>query len=382
MPDEAVAAALGEMNARIRAAGYRVRIEAVRDRLHLRATLPVDGDPTQRRQQRIALGLSAELACLPQAERRATTLGIELIEGRFHWLRWRASPEGSLGTPGRHRKAPPEAEALRALLQKRFSDWFPAHGANAQLRLVRRENLWKRQWTPALNKLPLNRPITERVLREVLESLPPSSAIRRNTSEVYSKIAKELGYNFKAIRDLGRGYSPVTSITPRSIPSDEAIEALWQSMSTGRTAAHWCWTFGMIATFGLRPHEVAEAELQPDGTCVISENTKTGTRVIWPVPTRWVEKFNLFNEARPDFAAREITRALNLSIRRAKRAPEVAAISLYNLRHAYAVRLLLNGVPADLGARLMGHSLRMHCSTYRRWVEASQLQALRGNFTL
>jgi len=32
------------------------------------------------------------------------------------------------------------------------------------------------------------------------------------------------------------------------------------------------------------------------------------------------------------------------------------------------------GVGADLAARLMGHSLQVHQTTYQRWIEANRIQ--------
>jgi len=54
----------------------------------------------------------------------------------------------------------------------------------------------------------------------------------------------------------------------------------------------------------------------------------------------------------------------------------------YALRHAYALRLLSAGVPPELGARLMGHSVQMHTQTYQRWIDADRIKQSMERFNL
>jgi hypothetical protein len=35
---------------------------------------------------------------------------------------------------------------------------------------------------------------------------------------------------------------------------------------------------------------------------------------------------------------------------------------------------MTKGVAADLAARLMGHSLQVHQTTYQKWIEADRIQ--------
>jgi integrase len=59
-----------------------------------------------------------------------------------------------------------------------------------------------------------------------------------------------------------------------------------------------------------------------------------------------------------------------------------ATIRPYNLRHAYAMRLMDNGVPPELGARLMGRSLQVHVDTYKRWLGQDRSTKAMDRFTL
>jgi len=61
---------------------------------------------------------------------------------------------------------------------------------------------------------------------------------------------------------------------------------------------------------------------------------------------------------------------------------EGVEIGLYQLRHAYAIRLFERGVSADLAAKLMGHGVGIREQTYRRWLQADRIQKTIDRFSL
>jgi len=140
----------------------------------------------------------------------------------------------------------------------------------------------------------------------------------------------------------------------------------------------WRWVFGMCAVYGLRPHEVQEAQFTPESEVKIGDSTKTGYRVVWPAPQAWVEKFDLHNIEKPKCKPEQFTNTANTYIHIRGPSP----FALYNLRHAYAIRLLMAGVPSSLAARLMGHSVAIHERVYQRWLDAAELSRLRSGFNL
>ena len=165
----------------------------------------------------------------------------------------------------------------------------------------------------------------------------------------------------------------VDKLTERDIPSDEAIEASFKLIAL----PHWRWTFGMCAAYGLRPHECAELAWLDDNWIEVHDRTKTGSRRVTPCPSAWVKRFELRSLPRPTQSARTLTKVFNDALDRAR-----VDIKPYNLRHAYALRLLSKGVSADLGARLMGHSLQVHQSTYQRWIEGDRIQQAMRSISL
>ena len=80
---------------------------------------------------------------------------------------------------------------------------------------------------------------------------------------------------------------------------------------------------------------------------------------------------------RPTQAATNMAKAFNDALDR-----NGVTIKPYNLRHAYAMRLMDNGVPPELGARLMGHSLTVHEDTYKRWLEGDRIAKAISRFNL
>jgi len=336
-------AELEAANARLKACNHRCSIQRRGRSYALVATLP-GRDGTSRKQQRIALGPAVDLY---EAERKAIELGHQLRTKTFSWEAWETALGPEPITADVFRKA---AQALHASKYRKD----PERGASA----------WSKKWAPALRKLPISGGITEATLLRVIRAMPAGSASRRDQGNVLSQIAKSLGLNTDALLAACRGYG-VDKLTERDIPSDEAIEA-----ALGLIALpHWRWTFGMCAAYGLRPHECAELTWLEDGWIEIADATKTGSRHVTPCPSEWVKRFELRDLPRPTQSPQALGKVFNDALDRAQ-----VPIKPYNLRHAYALRLMSKGVAADLAARLMGHSLQVHQTTYQRWIEADRIQ--------
>ena len=85
----------------------------------------------------------------------------------------------------------------------------------------------------------------------------------------------------------------------RRIPSTAAIEE-WLDQVIDEDPL-WGWVFAMVATYGLRPHEVWHIDGLPDEYGLITigvaarhiKVTKTGFRAAVPLPATWVERYQL-----------------------------------------------------------------------------------------
>ena len=88
----------------------------------------------------------------------------------------------------------------------------------------------------------------------------------------------------------------------RRIPSTAAIEE-WLDQVIEEDPL-WGWVFAMVATYGLRPHEVWHIDGLPDEHGLITigvaarhiKVTKTGFRAAVPLPAAWVERYQLGGE--------------------------------------------------------------------------------------
>lgn len=337
---------LDRINSRLKEDGVKARVEQRGHRLCLRATLPLkDGAGTK--QQRILL----ETSDLVQADLKARQLGQQLRTKTFSWAAWEGTPETAI-TCGDFRAAG------RKLYESKYST----------------ETAWSKKWRPALNKLPPDSVLmTDTVLLSVIERLPAGSAGKRDTGNVLSQIAQTLKFDVTDIRKAYKGYA-VSDLKPREIPSDQEIEHYLKQIKL----PHWRWMFGMLACYGLRPHEIIQAKITADGNCEIGDETKTGFHIAWPCHKRWLTEFNLRQVARPSQSVEAVAKAANTSIH--KRGP--VPFSLYTLRHAYAIRLFNKGIPSDVGARLMGHSEQIHRTVYKRWYDAREIEQLRSKYDL
>ena len=105
-----------------------------------------------------------------------------------------------------------------------------------------------------------------------------------------------------------------------------------------------------------------------DGDYIINvgENSKTGSRSVWPYYPEWFEEFELQNVVLPNVNLNQSNAAIGHVVtvwfnRHSLFAP-------YNLRHCWAVRTLEFGLDISLAAQQMGHSAKVHTELYHHWI--------------
>ena len=110
---------------------------------------------------------------------------------------------------------------------------------------------------------------------------------------------EELSAELKALVNRKKQALVAAGQSRRRIPSTEAIEE-WLDRVMEEDPL-WGWVFAMIATYGLRPHEVWHVDGLPDEHGLITVGvaarhikvTKTGFRAAMPLPASWVERYAL-----------------------------------------------------------------------------------------
>ncbi|MDB9529178.1 hypothetical protein PN498_24515 [Oscillatoria sp. CS-180] len=168
---------------------------------------------------------------------------------------------------------------------------------------------------------------------------------------------------------LRGNYSP-SKVEPRDLPNDEGIIVYRETIANPA----WRWVYSMMATYGLRNHEVFHLDLADFPIVKVLESTKTGAREVWPCYPEWAEEWELHLCQLPPVKLDRSNSKIGHSVTQYL-SPKLPFLP-YDLRHAWAIRTLLFGWPVELSARQMGHSVDVHTRTYQRWIDREKIQAV------
>jgi integrase len=240
---------------------------------------------------------------------------------------------------------------------------------------------WTSAYLPYLRRLreqaaSRELPLSEDLLLAVLESYPLASRGRQQCGTALAALARSEQIPLPPDwADRAGGYG-LHAAQFRQLPSDRQIlEWIEQIPNPG-----WRLAYGLMATYGLRNHEVFFTDLSalaPGGDRVIRvlPTSKTGEHQVWPFQPEWVERFELprLGEARsllPPVCTdlrrttlQQVGRRVAEQFRRYD-----LPLTPYDLRHAWAVRTIHIGLPDTVAARMMGHSVAIHTRTYHHWI--------------
>jgi integrase len=336
---------IAQANGRLKSANVGVSIERSGNRLSLRAVLPARPDRgVKAHQQRIALsglGIRANLVGIKLAEQEARKIGALVACGEFDWSPYDKHPA-------------PENPTIMDWVIKFEADYF-----QRKPRTSKTETTWKYDYCKIFSKLNPNSALTEDGLRSVILSTEPDTRTRRRAVMVLSALAKFAGLNVDFKR-LSGSYTP-KSVSPRELPDDYLISSCYQNLSD----RSWRWAYGMLATYGLRNHELFHLDFSQMPILLIRES-KTGSRRVWPLYPEWVNDWNLSNISIPLCTGKTNTDLGNRVTHAFKRLG--IPFRPYDLRHAWAVRSIEFGLDISLAAAQMGHSVQVHTDVYHHWI--------------
>ena len=196
----------------------------------------------------------------------------------------------------------------------------------------------------------------------LINSIPPDSRQRKRAVQVCTVLAKFAGFQVDFSTLVG-SYS-AKRVNPRLLPSDAAIVAARDSV----TNEAWRWVLGMIACYGLRPHETFHLDLAEFPIVEVGDETKTGRRIVYPLYPEWAEAWELDKVKLPNFQTKHSNASLGTNVADAFRRRGIP-FHAYDLRHCYARRCFEFALPPDMAAGLMGHSVQIHIKTYRAWID-------------
>ncbi|BAZ39365.1 integrase protein [Calothrix sp. NIES-4101] len=327
----------------------KVKIERRGNRggLSLRATLPPRDGEGKPRQQYIALGLYDTPEHLEVARAKALELQIEMatwkLTGRFDWGRFAEAPK-------------PESQNWELIKSKFEREYFRRRGDSPQSRLT-----WSSDYVPLMRSLQGE--VSAESIIAAVEGTPNNTRTRRKAVEKLGKIAEFAGLEV----DLSP-YKGEYKLQTREIPSEELIQECRLRFENEA----WQWVYTVMATYGLRNHEVFFCEIskKPPHTCRILEG-KTEARIAYPLHPEWAINWEVWRKKKPVVSGqtyRDYGQRVNQYFYR-----HSIPFTPYDLRHAYAIRGSVQyKIPVVTMASWMGHKPSVHWDTYNRWIGESE----------
>ncbi|WP_218079413.1 site-specific integrase [Anthocerotibacter panamensis] len=344
-----------QSNNRLKAARIGVRLYRKEERLLLRATFPPrpGSGRTQPHQQWLALGVYANTEGLKHAEALAKTIGGQLARQAFDWTPYLAPRQQPLDQR-------PLLEQLEAF-QTHFLAQRGGHSAST-LRSVYVPYFKQLQQTAHLYpQLDLSAWV-----EKTLQQIPAQTRGRQLACTAFKGLLNFLGHPTEHIAQYRGSYNQ-RRVVPRQLPDDAAIVHWFQAIPN----PEWRLVYGLLATFGLRPHECFFVDLNrlrsEPGTLWVGADTKTGARETWPFYPEWVEQFQLCTGALPAISRTTTLKTIGTKVNTQFRRYGVP-FHPYLLRHAWAVRTIHFGLDSSIAAPMMGHSVQVHTGVYHYWL--------------
>ncbi|MEB3278076.1 MAG: hypothetical protein VKK42_04050 [Lyngbya sp.] len=284
------------------------------------------------------------------AETKAIEITAQLKSGSFNWEMYGVKPKD---------KRPRTMAEVKADFEENY--WRDRPQTRKKL------NTFRASYQAYSKKIPDSDRFTDKNIEKWIRSTDPNSYGRAGLINLIKKLAKQEGIEVKP-------YPCKPTPKPRIIPTDREIELTFDLLPDDIA-----WTFGMIATYGLRTQEIfigVEKHLDfftsPDNELHkfrVDEDTKTGERLVYPLHPEWVEQFDLLNPK--PFPSRSIKyegKVMKLGQKLIKYGFKNEA---YSLRHRYAIRAHELEFSIDDVARWMGHSVEEHVRTYQKYMDSS-----------
>jgi len=375
---------INNVNDKFATQGSKLRIEKRGEKLNIRGSLPSKEDKNNFKIQRISLGLKADITGLEEAKKKLQLINLQLELNQFDWINWIVNPN--------KKEIKNDFKFPNRLIQ--FEEYFFKESKSEYLNSTRKTT-WRSSYKPYLKRV-LNiynehdKEDLEKIFQKTLESYKEGSRSRKQCATSLSVLAKFLEIKLPEDWKLNsKGYG-LNKAGFRNLPTDEEIEKIWERIPN----KSWKFVFGLMATYGLRNHEVFFCDLSSltssgDKIIRVLTTTKTGEHQVWPFHPEWVEKFELSKLGENPELLPNINNDLKITTLQKigkKITDQFKRYSLqikpYDLRHAWAVRTIFYDLPDTVAARMMGHSVSLHTQTYHHWITKRDQQQAVNNALL
>jgi len=362
--------ALKDINSGLCSKGLKIRIERRGKSLNLRGPLPCKSNKEKIKSQRISLNLSADIEGLEKSEKLLQLLLLQLQHNQFNWEYWSKNSS---------KTKPKNKESIFKAIKDFETAFFNDPKRNRSN--SSNKTTWDSAYKPYLRRLEQigrskKSDLSKDIFYETLFSYKENSRSRLQCASSLGVFARHLNLNLSNDwKDFASGYG-IHKSRFRELPSDKLIKETWELIPNPQ----WRRVYGLMATYGLRNHEVFFSDLSTlnqfgDKILRVLPNTKTGEHQVWPFPANWVDLFELTQINQPSHKLPSINTDLNKTSLQnvGRRVSEQfrrykLPITPYDLRHAWAVRTIHIGLPDTVSARMMGHSVSIHTRTYHHWI--------------
>jgi integrase len=374
---------LVDVKSRLKAGKVKVGLVVVGGTIQLQASLPLkpedaDTKGTGSKQYKISLNIPANLDGLKTAEEEAQELGKLIARKQFEWT------DKYLGKTAN--KVDSQPKTVGEILEDFETQYFKTH------KLTEKSKHTFSYYTSYLKRLVgidtfLTQVAIDKKIAELNNEYARYSAIK--SLKVLKSTLNLTSFTLEGIKNT----QPKSQ--HRDIPSDEDVVKYYQlfekyALSRRSTIKKdclqswkmWQWVYGMLATYGLRPRELfVNPEISwwfspenKDNTWKVHPDTKTGYREALPLHPEWVDLFDLKNL--------ECLELLNIQVSGKTSFTDINTIRVncsswfrrvdipftpYDLRHAWAIRAHIMGVPIKAAADNLGHSVEIHTEIYQKW---------------
>ena len=364
--------------------GSKLKIEKRGSKLNLRGSLPSKKDKNTLKIQRISLGLNADTEGLEEAKKKLQLIDLQIELNQFSWENWMCKTQVD------------DKRTSKNFLEKidQFEKDFFDNFKNKYLQSSR-ITTWNSSYKPYFKRListyysKKNKHLDD-IFFETLQSYKEASRSRKQCGTTLSIFANFIEHQLPPEwKVMSKGYG-LKKASYRNLPEDKQIEDLWEKIPN----KSWQFVFGLMATYGLRNHEVFFCDLSSlkdngDKIIRVLPTTKTGEHQVWPFHPKWVDLFNLnylgedptllpkINTNLRYTTLQSIGKRITGQFKRYK-----LNIRPYDLRHAWAVRTIFYDLPDTVSARMMGHSVSLHTQTYHHWITKRDQQKAVNNAIL
>ena len=365
-----------ELNHYFSTQGIKVRIERRGDKLNFRGPLPCRNKQQVIKSQRISLNLSADQEGLAEAQKLLQLLNLQLEHGQFNWRNWSKETK----------EVRKETKKSIDDMTENFEVFFFENKVKNRLESSAKTT-WNSAYKPYLRRLikvskekGLN--VNKDLFKETLITYKEKSRSRQQCGTALNAFSRYLEIELPdEWKKLSSGYGLHNSHF-RDLPNEKLIKDIWELIPN----YSWKLVYGLMATYGLRNHEVFFSDLSSlnkngDQIIRVLPNTKTGEHEVWPFHPEWVDFFklnqlgknpNLLPSINRDLQAttlQKVGRRVTEQFHRYK-----LPLRPYDLRHAWAIRTIHIGLPDTVAARMMGHSVAIHTKTYHHWINRRDQQ--------